>query len=58
VNEAYLRLVNIRRVQWKDRAHFLAAGPESCAAFSSITRGHGSECPEPSSLRHWRLRRN
>ena len=26
VNEAYLRLVNIRRVQWKDRAHFLAMG--------------------------------
>ena len=26
VNEAYLRLVNIRRVQWKDRAHFLAIG--------------------------------
>jgi RNA polymerase sigma factor (TIGR02999 family) len=26
VNEAYLRLVNLRRVQWKDRAHFLAIG--------------------------------
>jgi len=26
VNEAYLRLVNIQRVQWKDRAHFLAVG--------------------------------
>lgn len=26
VNEAYLRLVNIRRVQWRDRAHFLAVG--------------------------------
>jgi RNA polymerase sigma factor (TIGR02999 family) len=26
VNEAYLRLVNIRQVQWKDRAHFLAIG--------------------------------
>jgi len=24
VNEAYLRLVNVRQVQWKDRAHFLA----------------------------------
>jgi RNA polymerase sigma factor (TIGR02999 family) len=24
VNEAYLRLVNIRRVRWQDRAHFLA----------------------------------
>jgi len=24
VNEAYLRLVDVRRVQWKDRAHFLA----------------------------------
>jgi RNA polymerase sigma factor (TIGR02999 family) len=26
VNEAYLRLVNVRQVQWKDRAHFLAIG--------------------------------
>ena len=26
VNEAYLRLVNIRHVQWQDRAHFLAVG--------------------------------
>jgi RNA polymerase sigma-70 factor (ECF subfamily) len=26
VNEAYLRLVNVRHVQWKDRAHFLAVG--------------------------------
>jgi RNA polymerase sigma-70 factor (ECF subfamily) len=24
VNEAYLRLVNVRRVDWRDRAHFLA----------------------------------
>jgi RNA polymerase sigma factor (TIGR02999 family) len=26
VNEAYLRLVNVRHVQWKDQAHFLAIG--------------------------------
>jgi RNA polymerase sigma-70 factor (ECF subfamily) len=26
VNEAYLRLVNVRHVEWKDRAHFLAVG--------------------------------
>jgi len=26
VNEAYLRLVKVRHVQWKDRAHFLAIG--------------------------------
>jgi RNA polymerase sigma factor (TIGR02999 family) len=26
VNEAYLRLVNVRHVDWKDRAHFLAVG--------------------------------
>ena len=26
VNEAYLRLVKVREVQWKDRAHFLAMG--------------------------------
>jgi RNA polymerase sigma factor (TIGR02999 family) len=24
VNEAYLRMIDIRRVQWEDRAHFLA----------------------------------
>ena len=28
VNEAYLRLVNVRNVQWKDRAHFLAVGAQ------------------------------
>ena len=26
VNEAYLRLVKVRNMQWKDRAHFLAMG--------------------------------
>jgi RNA polymerase sigma factor (TIGR02999 family) len=26
VNEAYLRLVKVRNVKWKDRAHFLAIG--------------------------------
>ena len=26
INEAYLRLVNIRHIDWKDRAHFLAVG--------------------------------
>jgi RNA polymerase sigma factor (TIGR02999 family) len=24
VNEAYLRLIEVRRIQWKDRAHFMA----------------------------------
>ena len=24
VNEAYLRLVNLKQMQWQDRAHFLA----------------------------------
>jgi RNA polymerase sigma factor (TIGR02999 family) len=28
VNEAYLRLVNIRHVKWRDRAHFLAIGAQ------------------------------
>ncbi len=28
VNEAYLRLVNIRQVQWQDRAHFFAVSAE------------------------------
>jgi RNA polymerase sigma factor (TIGR02999 family) len=26
INEAYLRLVDIRHVQWQDRAHFFAMG--------------------------------
>jgi RNA polymerase sigma-70 factor (ECF subfamily) len=26
VNEAYLRLVNLKQMQWQDRAHFLAMG--------------------------------
>lgn len=26
VHEAYLRLVDIKRIQWKDRAHFFAVG--------------------------------
>jgi RNA polymerase sigma factor (TIGR02999 family) len=26
INEAYLRLVNVRHVDWKDRVHFLAVG--------------------------------
>jgi RNA polymerase sigma factor (TIGR02999 family) len=26
VNEAYLRLVDVRQVRWQDRAHFLAIG--------------------------------
>jgi RNA polymerase sigma-70 factor, ECF subfamily len=28
VNEAYLRLIDIRQVQWQDRAHFFAASSE------------------------------
>jgi len=27
VNEAYLRLVDVRRMSWKDRTHFFARGP-------------------------------
>src|SRR6476620_8163955 len=26
VNEAYLRLVNLKQMQWQDRAHFFAMG--------------------------------
>jgi RNA polymerase sigma factor (TIGR02999 family) len=29
VNEAYLRLVDVTRIQWKDRAHFLAVAAQT-----------------------------
>jgi hypothetical protein len=33
VNEAYIRLVDVRKVNWRSRAHFLAMSARSCAAF-------------------------
>jgi hypothetical protein len=36
VHEAYLRLVDIRQVQWQDRAHFFPWARESCVACSWI----------------------
>jgi RNA polymerase sigma factor (TIGR02999 family) len=30
IHETYLRLVDIRHVQWQDRAHFLAVCANSC----------------------------
>ena len=40
VNEAYLRLVDIRRVRWQDRHISSPFRPASCAGFWSIWRGH------------------
>ena len=33
VNEAYVRLVNYKRMQWQDRAHFVAVSAQLIAAF-------------------------
>jgi RNA polymerase sigma-70 factor (ECF subfamily) len=44
VNEAYLRLVNIERVQWKDRAHFLAVGAR---IMRRILVDYSRACPKP-----------
>ena len=40
IHETYLRLVDVRRVQWQDRAHFLAV----CAQLMRrIARAHTAE---------------
>ncbi|MGH8517669.1 MAG: ECF-type sigma factor, partial [Panacagrimonas sp.] len=40
VNEAYMRLVDYKRMQWQNRAHFMAAAAQAMgAASSSTTRG-------------------
>ena len=36
VNEVYLRLVDIRRVQWQDRAHFFAMAARLSSCVSSV----------------------
>ncbi len=41
VHEAYLKLVDQHRVDWKGRTHFFAVGRKSCVESSSTTRGHG-----------------
>jgi hypothetical protein len=38
VNEAYIRLVDLKRIQWQDRAHFFAMSPRLMPAFSWSTR--------------------
>lgn len=51
VNEAYLRLVDLRRVQWHDRAHFFALSARLMRRIlvdyarkrNSIKRGHGAQ---------------
>ncbi len=52
VNEAYLRLVNIRQVQWQDRAHFFAVSAElmrrilvdHARSLAYLKRGSGAAC--------------
>jgi RNA polymerase sigma factor (TIGR02999 family) len=52
VNEAYLRLVNVRQVQWKDRAHFFAVSAElmrrilvdHARSLAYLKRGGGAGC--------------
>ena len=39
VNEAYMRLVDYKRMQWQNRAHFMAQRRRPCAASLSTTRG-------------------
>ena len=38
VNEAYLRLVDLQKMRWQDRAHFLAMAARLCGASWSTTR--------------------
>lgn len=52
VKEAYLRLVNIRQVQWQDRAHFFAVSAElmrrilvdHARSLAYLKRGGGAAC--------------
>jgi RNA polymerase sigma factor (TIGR02999 family) len=42
VNEAYLRLVNLKQIRWQDRAHFLAMGARLMRRILvDIARSHG-----------------
>ena len=41
VNEAYLRLVDARRVRWQDRSHFLAMSARLMAHYSAPARERG-----------------
>ena len=44
VNEAYLRLVDINRIQWQDRAHFLAmAARQMRRILIDAARKHGNQ---------------
>jgi RNA polymerase sigma-70 factor (ECF subfamily) len=46
VNEAYLRLVNVQKVKWQDRTHFL-----SMAARLMRARGARAQSPGPQARR-------
>ncbi len=39
VNEAYMRLADYKRIEWQDRAHFLAVSAQVCGAFWWSMRG-------------------
>ena len=41
VHDAYLRLVDIKRLNWQDRVHFFAMARELCAASWWIMRDRG-----------------
>ena len=55
VNEAYLRLVNVKDVDWRDRAHFFAVSAQIMRwilvdrARASVTSRRGGGCREASS---------
>ena len=46
VNEAYLRLIDVNRVEWRNRAHFLAGGADDAT-------DPGGVRPQPASPETW-----
>src|SRR5438105_11369353 len=46
VNEAYLRLIDARRVRWQNRAHFFAVSAQLMRRFWSILPARGSTSNE------------
>ena len=48
VNEAYLRLIDVNRVEWRNRAHFLALAAQMMRRILSGVR------PQPAAPETWR----
>jgi RNA polymerase sigma factor (TIGR02999 family) len=42
VNEAYLRLIDVNRIQWQSRGHFLAVARRRCGGSWWNSRGSGT----------------